>query len=60
VYAKVKDGLRQQMVLARQLTIWRGWLSGEIRKAHVRYAAKYLPADPNSAPTGAPAAPAPR
>jgi peptidyl-prolyl cis-trans isomerase C len=60
VYAKVKDGLRQQMVLARQLTIWRGWLSGEIRKAHVHYAAKYLPADPNSAPTGAPAAPAPR
>jgi peptidyl-prolyl cis-trans isomerase C len=60
VYAKVRDGLRQQMVLAAQLTKWRKWLGTQIRAAHVRYAAKYRPADPNSAPTGAPGVTAPR
>jgi peptidyl-prolyl cis-trans isomerase C len=57
VYAKVKSSLHEQMVLDRQLAIWRKWLGGEIRKAHVQYAPMYQPAEPNAAPTGGPGAP---
>jgi peptidyl-prolyl cis-trans isomerase C len=56
-YAQVKGSLHDQMLLAAQLTVWRAWLGSEIRNAHVEYARAYLPADPNSAPTGAPGSP---
>ena len=57
VYSKVKASLHDQMVLERQLALWRTWLGGEIGKAHVQYAPTYKPADPNAAPTGGPGAP---
>jgi peptidyl-prolyl cis-trans isomerase C len=57
VYSAVKSSLHDQMVLARELDIWRNWLGGEIRNAHVRYAPTYQPADPNAAPTGGPGTP---
>jgi peptidyl-prolyl cis-trans isomerase C len=60
VYPKVKGSLRQQMVLAHRLTMWRSWLGQQIRAADVRYAAEYQPADPDSAPRGAPGVTAPR
>ncbi len=50
VFDTVKDNLRQQLQLERQLDTWRGWLAGVIRKAHVRYADAYRPADPDSPP----------
>ncbi|SBW22819.1 parvulin-like peptidyl-prolyl isomerase [Candidatus Protofrankia californiensis] len=50
VFDQVKDSLRQQVQLERQLGAWRGWLTGAIRNAHVRYAAGYRPADPDSPP----------
>ena len=57
VYATVKSDLKQQMVLARELQKWRSWLASKIHTAEVQYANAYRPADPNSAPTGAPGAP---
>ncbi len=50
VFDQIKDDLRQQLQLDRQLTIWRDWMAGAIRKAHVRYADGYRPADPDSPP----------
>ncbi|WP_250285466.1 peptidyl-prolyl cis-trans isomerase, partial [Frankia sp. CiP1_Cm_nod2] len=50
VFDQVKDSLRQQLQLDRQLTTWRDWMAGAIRKAHVRYADGYRPADPDSPP----------
>lgn len=56
VFDQVKDDLKQQLLVKAQLDVWRTWLSGEIRHAKVRYAARYRPADPDSAPTTGPAA----
>jgi peptidyl-prolyl cis-trans isomerase C len=57
-YAKIKDGLHARLVLNKQLALWRTWIEGQIRAARVRYAAAFLPADPDSAPSGAPGSPA--
>jgi peptidyl-prolyl cis-trans isomerase C len=54
VYATAKTALKSQMLVAAQLVVWRGWLGRQITSAHVRYAAKYRPSKPNSAPTTGP------
>jgi peptidyl-prolyl cis-trans isomerase C len=54
VFDQVKDNLRQQLQLERQLGTWRHWLSDTIVKADVTYADAYRPADPDAAPQGDP------
>lgn len=49
----VAPQLRQLVDFDRRLAVWSDWLAGSIRDADVRYADEYLPADPDSAPTGA-------
>jgi peptidyl-prolyl cis-trans isomerase C len=66
-FDQVKDKLRQLVDFDRRLTAWGDWLTASLKDGDVRYADDYLPADPDSAPTGAdpgvpasgPGAPAP-
>jgi peptidyl-prolyl cis-trans isomerase C len=57
VFAQVKSDLKQQMELTRELVLWRSWLGNQIRAAHVHYASKYRPSDPDAAPSGQPGQP---
>jgi peptidyl-prolyl cis-trans isomerase C len=49
-YASVQDQVEDAVRSERGLVAWRHWLGAEIKDAHVTYAAKYLPAHPDSPP----------
>lgn len=50
-FAAVKADLKSQLTMRDKLDVWRAWLSGQLRAAHVRYADRFRPAQPNEAPT---------
>jgi peptidyl-prolyl cis-trans isomerase C len=49
---QVRDQLRGQLDDERRLALWRPWLSQQVRAAHITYADRYRPADPNALPEG--------
>ncbi len=59
VYAQIKEELRQELLLEKELAVWRTWLGKQIVAAHVRYAPTYRPAHPDAPPvqTAPPSAP---
>lgn len=54
-FADVRDELRSRLQTEKALEVWRAWVSKRIKDADVTYAAAYLPADPDSAPSNGPA-----
>lgn len=61
-FAQVFDQLRDFLKSEKSLELWRGWVSDQVKNAHVQYADEYRPSDPDApiASTGSePAAPKP-
>jgi peptidyl-prolyl cis-trans isomerase C len=54
VFSKVKAVLKEQLLVKRELEVWREWLAAEIRHADVAYASKYRPTDPDAPPSSQP------
>lgn len=52
-FDQVKDKLRQLVDFDRRLAVWGEWMHTSLADGDVRYADRYRPADPDSAPTGA-------
>ncbi|MCQ4079213.1 peptidylprolyl isomerase [Streptomyces sp. RB6PN25] len=46
----VAGQLKQELVSEKAMSVWRNWLSQQIRGAHAQYAATYRPSDPNALP----------
>ncbi|HWD03519.1 MAG TPA: peptidyl-prolyl cis-trans isomerase [Amycolatopsis sp.] len=54
-FAQLKDAIKAQLGNDTKMAVWRNWLGGKIKDAHVRYAPSYQPADPDSPPQQQPA-----
>jgi peptidyl-prolyl cis-trans isomerase C len=53
-FTAVAPQLREQVQTERAVEAWRGWLAAEIKRADIRYADAYRPADPDAAPDFSP------
>jgi peptidyl-prolyl cis-trans isomerase C len=49
-FEQAQERVRQELWVERSSGTWRPWVSEQIRRADVEYAARYRPADPDAAP----------
>ncbi|NMI00172.1 peptidylprolyl isomerase [Pseudonocardia acidicola] len=53
-FEEAQGQLRQELIAESAARTWRPWVEGQIRNAHVEYASRYRPANPDAAPDASP------
>lgn len=51
-FEQIQENLRDQLRTSIQKNMWNSWFADQVRRAHVEYADRYRPADPDTAAPG--------